>query len=159
MKMELDDYNNTTPVITLEVLTESDSKADPLLRKYLGSKPTLLLDSSSGVHFLTDIQASSLLSPKVELQQDDETDEMNLSPVKTKTELLEYLIKNDGSVVCKRCGEVLQSRTHWYRHKYKFHVVPATNPSSLFKCEECGVFFKSRKGILIILINTNFYKL
>ncbi|CAG9814301.1 unnamed protein product [Phaedon cochleariae] len=24
--------------------------------------------------------------------------------------------------VCKLCGEVLASRTHWYRHKYKFHV-------------------------------------
>ena len=33
---------------------------------------------------------------------------------------LDYVInESDGSCMCKTCGEVLSSRTHWYRHKYK----------------------------------------
>ena len=33
---------------------------------------------------------------------------------------LDYVINDsDGSCMCKMCGEVLSSRTHWYRHKYK----------------------------------------
>ena len=33
---------------------------------------------------------------------------------------LDYVInESDGSCMCKMCGEVLSSRTHWYRHKYK----------------------------------------
>ena len=63
--------------------------------------------------------------------------------------LLEYLIQNDGSVVCKWCGEVLPSRTRWYRHKYKLHVsTQVTQPAPLFKCNSCNAFFKSRKGYI-----------
>lgn len=51
-------------------------------------------------------------------------------------------------MVCKRCGEILASRTHWYRHKYKVHVSNFGNPSPLFKCDYCNVFFKSRKGYI-----------
>ncbi|XP_046969306.1 uncharacterized protein LOC124536760 [Vanessa cardui] len=58
------------------------------------------------------------------------------------------MTRNDGSVVCKLCGEVLQSRTHWYRHKYKLHVIQPLNPAPLFQCEQCLVFFKSRKGYI-----------
>ena len=32
---------------------------------------------------------------------------------------LDYTMNDDGSCVCKLCGELLPSRTHWYRHKYK----------------------------------------
>lgn len=32
---------------------------------------------------------------------------------------LDYVINDDGSCTCKLCGERVQSRTHWYRHKYK----------------------------------------
>ena len=32
---------------------------------------------------------------------------------------LDYVINDNGSCTCKLCGEVTQSRTHWYRHKYK----------------------------------------
>ena len=32
---------------------------------------------------------------------------------------LDYIVNDDGSCVCKLCGEVTASRTHWYRHKYK----------------------------------------
>ncbi|XP_063709103.1 uncharacterized protein LOC134837651 [Culicoides brevitarsis] len=66
---------------------------------------------------------------------------------KNKQELLEYMIQHDGSVLCKICGAILQSRTHWYRHKYKVHVANAS-PTPLFQCEYCNVFFKSRKGYI-----------
>ncbi len=32
---------------------------------------------------------------------------------------LDYVINGNGSCTCKLCGEVVPSRTHWYRHKYK----------------------------------------
>ncbi|KAI8430042.1 hypothetical protein MSG28_000477 [Choristoneura fumiferana] len=67
---------------------------------------------------------------------------------KAKNDLLEYMTRTDGSVVCKLCGEILQSRTHWYRHKYKRHVIQPLNPTPLFQCEQCLVFFKSRKGYI-----------
>ncbi|XP_019759951.1 protein tramtrack, alpha isoform isoform X2 [Dendroctonus ponderosae] len=87
---------------------------------------------SAGVHFLTD--------------EDSSKSEENYE--KKKWEFLEYMPQADGSVVCKRCGEVLASRTHWYRHKYKLHVNSLGSPSPLFKCELCNVFFKSRKGYM-----------
>lgn len=63
--------------------------------------------------------------------------------------LLEYFIQNDGSVVCKWCGEVLPSRTRWYRHKYKLHVsTQVAQPAPLFKCHSCNAYFKSRKGYI-----------
>ncbi|KAL1513351.1 hypothetical protein ABEB36_002772 [Hypothenemus hampei] len=87
---------------------------------------------STGIHFLTDEESS---------KSDDNYE-------KKKWDFLEYMPQSDGSVVCKRCGEVLASRTHWYRHKYKVHVNNFGNPSPLFKCEHCNVFFKSRKGYM-----------
>ncbi|XP_043803417.1 uncharacterized protein LOC122720650 isoform X3 [Apis laboriosa] len=69
--------------------------------------------------------------------------------IKSERVLLEYLIQNDGSVVCKWCGEVLPSRTRWYRHKYKLHVsTQVTQPAPLFKCHSCNAYFKSRKGYI-----------
>lgn len=78
--------------------------------------------------------------------------------------LLEYLVQKDGSVVCKWCGEVLPSRSRWYRHKYKLHVqtsasiqqqqpptqaqVGCIQPAPLFKCQSCNAYFKSRKGYI-----------
>lgn len=79
----------------------------------------------------------------IKAEIDDETSESSLvsaPPELSKQELWEYVIKEDGSVICKWCGEVLPSRTHWYRHKYRVHAV------NLFKCEKCNVFFKTRKG-------------
>ncbi len=72
----------------------------------------------------------------------------------------EYSMMENGSCECKLCGEVVASRTHWYRlvvvvmfplkevnrkctfcrHKYKVHNV------ALFRCEKCEIFFKSKKG-------------
>lgn len=88
-------------------------------------------EPNTGVHFLTD---------------EDNLNKIDDCYEKKKNELLEYLIRQDGSVVCKLCGEVLASRTHWYRHKYKLHVNSLINPAPLFKCTHCNVFFKSRKG-------------
>lgn len=101
---------------------------------------------TSGVHFLSH---ESLLTPKLELIDDNEVDsEMNSYEltVQGRRDLLEYLIQDDGTVVCKWCGEVLPSRTHWYRHKYKLHVSSPPGTANLFKCYRCNVFFKSRKG-------------
>lgn len=91
-------------------------------------------EPNTGVHFLTDEDnANNKIDEHYEIK---------------KTDLLEYLIRQDGSVVCKLCGEVLASRTHWYRHKYKLHVNNLINPAPLFKCNHCNVFFKSRKGYM-----------
>lgn len=127
----------------------------PLLE--LQPPPTPVLDEAHGVHFLT---------PGEQTSSDDTTED---NQVPRKTELLEYLIRGDGSVTCKLCGEILASRTHWYRHKYKLHgsnqsSSPATSisvtvnstasatvhpqPTPLYKCELCSVFFKSKKGYM-----------
>lgn len=90
--------------------------------------------TATGVHFLTD--EDNVTFSNIENETYD----------KKKHELLEYLMRHDGSVICKLCGEVLASRTHWYRHKYKLHVNSMINPAPLFKCTHCNVFFKSRKG-------------
>ncbi|XP_023021107.1 tramtrack isoform X1 [Leptinotarsa decemlineata] len=105
---------------------EVDEKYEP------SSEP----EHSAGVHFLTDEE-------NISSKMDSESYE------RKKNELLEYLIRQDGSVVCKLCGEVLASRTHWYRHKYKLHGNNnLVNPAPLFKCHHCNVFFKSRKGYM-----------
>ncbi|XP_014482854.1 PREDICTED: longitudinals lacking protein, isoforms H/M/V isoform X2 [Dinoponera quadriceps] len=97
----------------------------------------------SGVHFLTDREedrTEDLLLPKSESGE---------SEPEVRKQLLEYLIQNDGSVVCKWCGEVLPSRTRWYRHKYKLHVsTQVAQPAPLFKCHSCNAYFKSRKGYI-----------
>ncbi|KAF5275595.1 hypothetical protein FQA39_LY06707 [Lamprigera yunnana] len=95
------------------------------------------LEAATGVHFLTDNENSVMI-----------TAENAENYEKKKSELLEYLTRHDGTVVCKLCGEVLASRTHWYRHKYKLHVNSMINPAPLFKCTHCNVFFKSRKGYM-----------
>ncbi|CAG4924081.1 unnamed protein product [Colias eurytheme] len=97
-------------------------------------------NDETGVHFLSE-QISN------ECDKKEFGDAANSSPT-VRTDLLEYMIRSDGKVVCKLCGEVLQSRTHWYRHKYKIHSVNALNPTPLFQCEQCGVYFKSRKGYI-----------
>ncbi|XP_076386522.1 zinc finger and BTB domain-containing protein ttk isoform X2 [Megachile rotundata] len=96
----------------------------------------------SGMHFLTDREEDrgDLLLPKSESGE---------AEPEVRKQLLEYLIQNDGSVVCKWCGEVLPSRTRWYRHKYKLHVpTQVTQPAPLFKCHSCNAYFKSRKGYI-----------
>ncbi|XP_076654240.1 zinc finger and BTB domain-containing protein ttk isoform X1 [Halictus rubicundus] len=96
----------------------------------------------SGMHFLTDREEdrADLLLPKSESGE---------AEPEVRKQLLEYLIQNDGSVVCKWCGEVLPSRTRWYRHKYKLHVsTQVTQPAPLFKCHSCNAYFKSRKGYI-----------
>ncbi|XP_067014014.2 broad-complex core protein isoforms 1/2/3/4/5 isoform X1 [Anabrus simplex] len=115
-------------------------------------------EGTAGVHFLSheasvddDGGGGCIVVTKCEETDSEELLQLETGGVRGKQELLEYLIREDGSVVCKWCGEVLPSRTHWYRHKYKFHVPSsgssgAPSPASLFKCHRCNVFFKSRKG-------------
>lgn len=98
------------------------------------------VEEETGVHFLSSENGSCTFAPSG--GENGETYE------RKKSELLEYLTRQDGSVVCKLCGEVLASRTHWYRHKYKLHVTNCLNPAPLFKCNVCNVFFKSRKGYM-----------
>lgn len=143
---EIDDdgENGSIPIITLEVLSDS-SNPEQIMTNY-GNETNTRCDNDdslakdTGVHFLTE-QINVDLNSKVE----GEKEEGKEAP-KGRTELLEYLLQNNGSVICKVCGEVLQSRTHWYRHKYKRHVVQPLNPAPLFQCEQCLVYFKSRKG-------------
>ncbi|EFN67014.1 hypothetical protein EAG_04307 [Camponotus floridanus] len=86
-------------------------------------------------------------SIKLERIEREETKKTPINVIFPK--LLEYLIQNDGSVVCKWCGEVLPSRTRWYRHKYKLHVsTQVAQPAPLFKCHSCNAYFKSRKGYI-----------
>lgn len=81
-----------------------------------------------GVHFLTDDQNNTLVIARADepdgggVFEPDGGGGGGTGVVRSKSELLEYLIRDDGSVTCKLCGEVLASRTHWYRHKYKLHV-------------------------------------
>ncbi|XP_066587097.1 protein tramtrack, alpha isoform isoform X2 [Prorops nasuta] len=99
-------------------------------------------ERTSGVHFLTDRDEDrgDLLLAKTETADTEP---------EVRKQLLEYLIQNDGSVVCKWCGEVLPSRTRWYRHKYKLHVsTQVAQPAPLFKCHSCNAYFKSRKGYI-----------
>ena len=49
----------------------------------------------------------------------DEADEMLHDP---GTASLDYIINDNGSCTCKICAEVVASRTHWYRHKYKVRM-------------------------------------
>ncbi|KAK4315063.1 hypothetical protein Pmani_013694 [Petrolisthes manimaculis] len=53
---------------------------------------------------------------------------------------LDYVLNSNGTATCKLCGELLPSRNHWYRHKYKTHA------TALYRCDDCGVVYKSKKG-------------
>ncbi|XP_069701923.1 protein bric-a-brac 1 isoform X2 [Periplaneta americana] len=110
-----------------------------------------LSEPTPGIHFLSheveeDGRGCILVTKCEEADSDDIL--LEGGGTRGRQELLEYLIREDGSVVCKWCGEILPSRTHWYRHKYKFHVPSSgtQSPASLYKCHRCNVFFKSRKG-------------
>ncbi|XP_056632562.1 zinc finger and BTB domain-containing protein 17-like isoform X1 [Diorhabda sublineata] len=132
------------PAIKQESVIISTEAARHLLHETLDIddkyQPSPEPEPSAGVHFLSDEKSLTISIDPLD----------NDSYEKKKSELLEYLVQPDGSVICKRCGEVLASRTHWYRHKYKVHVLQANqklvSPAPLFMCNHCNVFFKSRKG-------------
>ncbi|XP_035719304.1 modifier of mdg4-like isoform X2 [Vespa mandarinia] len=130
----------TTTTTTMTMTTtrsEEDNVSESTTGAYIKAERVV-----SGVHFLTDREEdrAELLLPKSESVD---------SEPEVRKQLLEYLIQNDGSVVCKWCGEVLPSRTRWYRHKYKLHVsTQVTQPAPLFKCHSCNAYFKSRKGYI-----------
>ncbi|CAH0406062.1 unnamed protein product [Chilo suppressalis] len=137
------------PVITLEVLSDSSNAEHYIqtinnnLTDDTSTVDNATQDSTPGVHFLT--EKTEDVMPK--LEQENKDPDAKETP-KARNDLLEYFMRNDGSVVCKLCGEILQSRTHWYRHKYKLHVIHPLNPAPLFQCEQCLVYFKSRKGYI-----------
>lgn len=138
------------PVITLEVLSDSSNPEHYVpntiddnvhLTQLTSSIDATTQDNTTGLHFLTEKTEEINSKSENESQTHD-----NKETPKARHDLLEYMMRNDGSVVCKLCGEILQSRTHWYRHKYKLHVIHPLNPAPLFQCEQCLVYFKSRKG-------------
>lgn len=131
----------TTTTTTMTMMTTTRSEDENVSESATGAyiKAERVV---SGVHFLDDREEErgELLLPKSESVD---------SEPEVRKQLLEYLIQNDGSVVCKWCGEVLPSRTRWYRHKYKLHVsTQVTQPAPLFKCHSCNAYFKSRKGYI-----------
>ncbi|XP_050352948.1 protein abrupt-like isoform X1 [Nymphalis io] len=135
-----EDDVNSIPIITLEVLSDSSAaeyKEENIIEI---QQNTIEAIQESGVHFLTE----TINGDETENKDQDNSKDIP----KVRNDLLEYMTRNDGSVVCKLCGEVLQSRTHWYRHKYKLHVIQPLNPAPLFQCEQCLVYFKSRKGYI-----------
>ncbi|XP_026484820.1 uncharacterized protein LOC113392547 isoform X1 [Vanessa tameamea] len=135
-----EDDVNSIPIITLEVLSDSTTAEYNEENIIEIQQNTLEAIQESGVHFLTD---------NINADETENKDQENSKDIpKVRNDLLEYMTRNDGSVVCKLCGEVLQSRTHWYRHKYKLHVIQPLNPAPLFQCEQCLVYFKSRKGYI-----------
>ncbi|KAL0850011.1 hypothetical protein ABMA28_011921 [Loxostege sticticalis] len=143
-----DDGDSSMPVITLEVLSDSSNpeqyppSSTDNISQLANSVDATTQDSTTGVHFLTE------KSDEGNSKGDSDSKDQEKETPKARNDLLEYVMRNDGSVVCKLCGEILQSRTHWYRHKYKLHVVHPLNPAPLFQCEQCLVFFKSRKGYI-----------
>ncbi|PSN57471.1 hypothetical protein C0J52_08029 [Blattella germanica] len=125
------------------VATTEDSK--------MGLVVHALSEPTPGIHFLShEVEEDGRGCILVTKCEETDSEEILLEGglARGRQELLEYLIREDGSVVCKWCGEILPSRTHWYRHKYKFHVPSSgtQSPASLYKCHRCNVFFKSRKG-------------
>nr|XP_049698540.1 protein tramtrack, beta isoform isoform X1 [Helicoverpa armigera]XP_049698541.1 protein tramtrack, beta isoform isoform X1 [Helicoverpa armigera]XP_049698542.1 protein tramtrack, beta isoform isoform X1 [Helicoverpa armigera]XP_049698543.1 protein tramtrack, beta isoform isoform X1 [Helicoverpa armigera]XP_049698544.1 protein tramtrack, beta isoform isoform X1 [Helicoverpa armigera] len=142
---DYDGENGSIPIITLEVMSDS-SNPEPIISNYVDAATTSghiddALTKDTGVHFLTEQMHDH--APKQEVNKEE-----GKEGSKGRHELLEYMLRTDGSVICKLCGEVLQSRTHWYRHKYKRHAAQPTNPAPLFQCEQCFVYFKSRKGYI-----------
>ncbi|XP_014220856.1 protein jim lovell isoform X2 [Trichogramma pretiosum] len=126
---------------------------------------------TEGIHFLSGDQQQQL--PKSEQEESAATSAVASVEPEVRKQLLEYLIQKDGTVVCKWCGEVLPSRTRWYRHKYKLHVTSSSSssgpsglhqaqappgqglgphqtqaPAPLYKCQSCNAYFKSRKGYI-----------
>ena len=62
---------------------------------------------------------------------------------------LDYVInESDGSCMCKMCGEVLSSRTHWYRHKYKVPngSIPLLGRTVSFSCHMARMALQSQKN-------------
>ncbi|XP_063545779.1 uncharacterized protein LOC134753771 [Cydia strobilella] len=141
--------SNGMPLITLEVMSECSNIELCPDGNSSSDAPSTAPDpdlQDPDLHFLT-IKKCQTDDISDNENLDDKEQEANENSM-SRNELLEYMTRNDGSVVCKLCGEILQSRTHWYRHKYKRHVIQPLNPAPLFQCEQCLVFFKSRKGYI-----------
>ncbi|VVC87973.1 unnamed protein product, partial [Leptidea sinapis] len=137
-----DDLDSNFPVITLEVLSTDIDRNE----SDLNDDTQEATDNSTQESDIQLVTEQNQQEP--EKYEIGEYDKEIIENASGRSDALEYMMRNDGRVVCKVCGEVLQSRTHWYRHKYKFHIVHPLNPSPLFQCEQCKVYFKSRKGYI-----------
>ncbi|EEB17806.1 conserved hypothetical protein [Pediculus humanus corporis] len=109
--------------------------------------PLLPPSQSSAVSENSEVPGFHFLSHEYfEKTNHDSINEIIDNLPKARSDLLEYLVKNDGTVVCKWCGEVLPSRTHWYRHKYKLHVPTAGLPAGLINSKGYVGHCVSRHG-------------
>ncbi|GLV39074.1 hypothetical protein CBL_06125 [Carabus blaptoides fortunei] len=105
----------------------SEARTVPVIQS-VAESAAAPVEHEPGIHFLTDDQNNTLVIARADepdgsgVYDPDGGGGNGTGVVRSKSELLEYLIRDDGSVTCKLCGEVLASRTHWYRHKYKLHV-------------------------------------
>ncbi|KOB71829.1 Uncharacterized protein OBRU01_13528 [Operophtera brumata] len=62
-------------------------------------------------------------------------EDSNTEALKDRSDLLEFSARSDGSVNCKLCGKIFSSRQHWYRHKYRAHVVhPPQTQRNITRC-------------------------
>lgn len=88
---------------------------------------------------LTTPTLPSLLAPIQQVPLDLVIDSCESSDLDQNV-TLDYVLNSNGTATCKLCGELLPSRNHWYRHKYKTHA------TALYRCDDCGVVYKSKKG-------------
>ncbi|KAF9813153.1 hypothetical protein SFRURICE_015642 [Spodoptera frugiperda] len=119
--------NGSIPIITLEVMSDS-SIPDPIIANYVdgaapGGQFDDALNKDTGVHFLT--EQMQKLEPKYEGNKEEGKE------VKGRHDLLEYIAARTGTGT-----------------KYKRHAAQPPNPAPLFQCEQCLVYFKSRKGYI-----------
>ena len=130
-----DDDGDNDGSISIITVNLNSTNPDSIVTNYVNGTSTGdpfedVLSKDTGVHFLTEQMHD--LATKQEGNKDE-----GKEGTKGKHVLLEYYLRTDGRVICKMCGEVLPSRTHWYRHKYKRHAAQPTNPAPLFQCEQC----------------------
>ena len=102
--------------LTPEVMSSTGLVLDPLFPHPPRGRVALPATSVSPAG--PSASAASAASPTRD--SSDSGEAASASPGRIHPAMLEYVVNDsDGSCMCKLCGEVLSSRTHWYRHKYK----------------------------------------
>ena len=89
----------------LNIDTLGSESADQEFKTYSPNGHVPVLVSDDSVAILSGFQLYDWVLKQEELAGNNAT--------------LDYVINDNGTCTCKLCGEVTQSRTHWYRHKYK----------------------------------------
>nr|XP_027223977.1 uncharacterized protein LOC113816140 [Penaeus vannamei] len=81
----------------------------------------------------------SILAPIQQVPLDLQIDSCeNTDPDPNVT--LDYVLNSNGTATCKLCGELLPSRNHWYRHKYKTHA------TALYRCDDWASSTRARRA-------------